>query len=157
MSARQPAQLARYLKGKKKNVLLLSGAMCDDLELDGKKLIDYAADLAKALDVPVAATANTVVGLKARGVTSAAKKYAAEIVDYMRSPWREPIMKNKPKALVFIGYSPVVAKGLTSMVRDADTVVLGNTYIEEATYSLPDASPSQYQRNLEELIKALAS
>ena len=156
MSIRQPAQLARYLKGKK-NVLLLTGAMCDEMELDGKKLIDYAADLAKTLDVPVAATGNSVVGLKAKGVTSAAKKYAAEIMDYMRSPWREPIMKTKPKALVFIGYNPVVVKGLTSMVSNAPTVVLGNTYIEEATYSLPDASPTQYKRNLEELIKALAS
>ena len=154
MSVKQPVEVAQYLKGKK-DVLLLTGALCDEMELDGKKLIDYAADLAKALNAPVAATANTVVGLKARGVTTAAKKYAAEIVDYMRSPWHEPIMKNKPAALVFIGYNPVVAKGLTSMVKDADTVMLGNVCIEEATYSLPDASPSQYQRNLTDLIKAL--
>jgi len=159
MAAKDSKELATYLKGKK-NVLLLTGSLCDEIDFeDGKMLIDYAADIAKKLDVPVAATANTVKGLKARGVTNAAKKLVAEMVDYMRwSPWREPIMKEKPDVLVFIGYPPEVGNRLASTVKDGETVVLGHVYADYATYSLHD-SPSlrHYQEHLEELVQALGS
>ncbi|MFC1944998.1 hypothetical protein ACFLX5_05955 [Chloroflexota bacterium] len=155
MSVMQPKELATYLKGKKK-LLLLTGALCDELDFDGKTLMDYAADIAKKLGLPVAATANTPKGLKERGVETAAKKVAIEIVDFMRWPeWREPIMAERPEALVFIGYNAVVGRGLVSAVQGAETVYLGNVYLEEATYSLPDSSLAQYQQNLEQIVQLL--
>ena len=85
-----------------------------------------------------------------------AKKYAVEIVDFIRWPeWKEPIMPEKPELLILLGYNPTVARGLASGVKGAETAVLGNVYIKEATYSLPDTSLKQYQQNLEQLIKAL--
>ena len=155
MSTMQPQELATYLKSKR-NILLLTGALCDEVDFDGKTLMDYAADLAKKLNLPVAATANTPKGLKERGVESVAKKIAIEIVDYMRWPeWREPIMEERPEVLAFIGYNTTVGRGLISAVKGAETVSLGNVHIEEATYSLPDASLAQYQQNLEQLLQAL--
>lgn len=156
MSIKQPQELASYIKSKK-NVLLLTGSLCDEVEFDGKKLLDYAAEIAKKIKTPVAATGNTVVGLKARGVESAKKKFAGEIVNAMRHPWLDPIMGEKPELLVFIGYNPAVAASLASTVKDGETVVLGNTYVEQASYSLPDASASwaQWRQNLEQLIQAL--
>jgi CO dehydrogenase/acetyl-CoA synthase epsilon subunit len=155
MGVKQPAELAAYLKSKKKS-LLLTGALCNELNLDGKLLLDYAAEIAKKLKLPVAATANTSKGLKERGVEGVAKKYAAEIVDFIRWPeWKDPIMPEKPELLILLGYNPIVARGLASGIKGAETAALGNVYIKEATYSLPDASLKQYQQNLEELIKAL--
>ena len=66
MSAKQPTELAACLKSKKK-VLLLTGALCNEPIFDGKSLLDYAAEIAKKLKLPVAATANTAKGLKERG------------------------------------------------------------------------------------------
>ncbi|MFA4916560.1 MAG: carbon monoxide dehydrogenase beta subunit family protein [Syntrophales bacterium] len=158
MSVKQPSELAEYLKAKK-NVLLLTGELCDKVDWDGKSLLDYAADIAKKLNLPVAATANTAKGLKARAVQGAAKKYAAEIVDFMRWPeWRDKIMPEKPEVLVFIGYHRAASSGFISMVgKNAETVSLNHIYEEEATYSLPDTAASlrQYQQNLEKLIQAL--
>ena len=157
MGVKQPQELASYIKGKK-NVLLLTGSLCDSVNFDGKPLADYAAEIAKKLGATVAATANTPLGLKASGVENVKKRWVAEIVSAVRfSPWMEPIMPEKPELLVLIGYPPAVAASLASMVKDAETVVLGNTYVEQATHSLPDASASwaQWQQHLEQLVQAL--
>ena len=157
MSAKQASEMASYIKSKK-NVLLMAGDLCGKIDFDGKSLSDYAAAIAKNAKLPVAATGTTVKGLKARGVESVAHKYAAEIVDFVRSPtWRDPIMAERPDLLVLIGYSPVAAAGLASAASSVETAVLGNVYLEEAICSLPDASLSQYQQNLDQLAKALGS
>jgi len=162
MSVKQPKELASYIKGKK-NVLVLTGSLCDSVDFGEKSLMDYAAEIIKKLGAPVAATANTPLGLKAKGADPGEKKkYVAEILSALRfpmhtDPWLEPIMPEKPELLVFIGYPPAAAASLVSMVKDAETAVLGNTYVEQATYSLPDASASwaQWRQHLEQLVKAL--
>lgn len=157
MSAKQASEMASFIKSKK-NVLLMAGDLCDKIDFGGKLLSDYAADIANKAKLPVAATGNTVKGLKAKGVTSAAHKYAAEIVDFTKeSEWRDPIMAERPDLLVFIGYSSVAAAGLAAAACNVETAVLGNVYAEQATCSLPDASLSQYQQNLDELTKALGN
>lgn len=155
MSAKDPSELAEYLKSKK-NVLLLTGASCEEIELDGKMLLDYAAELASKTNFPVAATGNTAKPLKAKGIENIKKRFLVEIVDQMRGPaWRDSLMSERPELLVFIGYSPMVVDGLLSSVKGAETMVLGNEYTKEATYCLPDASLAQYERNLKQLIQAM--
>ena len=157
MGVKQPQELANYIKVKK-NVLVLTGSLCDSVDFGGKSLMDYAAEIIKKLGAPVAATANTPLGLKAKGAEPGEKKkYVAEILSALRFPWMEPIMPEKPELLVFIGYPPAVAASLVSMVKDAETAVLGNTYVEQATCSLPDASASwaQWRQHLEQLVEAL--
>ena len=155
MSVKLPAELAQLLS-KKKNILLLTGSLCDEVDFDGKKLLDYAAEISSKLNAPVAATANTPQGLRARDVKSVEKMFVAEVVNQMRHPWQEPIMEQKPEVLVFIGYPPAIASRLTSTVKEAETVVLGNTYVEEATYSLPQSSSlNQWQQSLEQFIQTL--
>ena len=157
MSVKQPKELASYIKGKK-NVLVLTGSLCDSVDFGEKSLMDYAAEIIKKLGAPVAATANTPLGLKAKGADPGEKKkYVAEVLSALRFPWMEPIMPEKPELLVFIGYPPAVAASLVSMVKDTETAVLGNTYVEQATCSLPDASASwaQWRQHLEQLVEAL--
>ena len=154
MSVSQPSQIAEYLKSKE-NVLILAGSLCDDIDFNGKKLLDYAAQIAEKIEAPVAATGNTINGLRQRNVKAAKKMWAVEVINYLRYPWQDSIMEQKPEALVFIGYNPAVAQRLVSMMENTDSVVLGNTYVAEATHSLPDASLAQWQQNLEQLIQSI--
>lgn len=156
MSVKDPSWLAQYLSSGKK-VLLLAGALCDQIELEDKSLLDYVAEIHKKTKAPVAATGNTVNGLRERGVDTK-KAWAAEMVNFMRFDWQNPIIDGKPEVMVFIGYSPILAANLASAVQDAETVVLGNTYIEEATYSLPDTTSfKEWQKELTELVQALGN
>ena len=156
MSVKDPSWLAQYLSSGKK-VLLLAGALCDQIELEDKSLLDYVAEIHKKAKAPVAATGNTVNGLRERGVDTN-KAWAAEMVNFMRYDWQNPIIDGKPEVMVFIGYSPTLATNLVSAVQGAETVVLGNTYIEEATYSLPDTTSfKEWQKELTELVQALGN
>lgn len=152
MSVNTPKELAGYLQ--KKNVLLLAGDLCTKIELDGKSLLDHAAEIARAMGAPVAATGNTPFGFKDKGVKYK-KMYASEVVNYLRGPWEDDIIDQRPEVLVFIGYNKEVARRLISTVRDAETVNLSEQYVAEATYSLPNASLSEWQKSLQELVQAL--
>ena len=154
MTASQPSQIAEYLKSKK-NVLILTGSLCDDIDFNGKKLLDYATDVAGKLAAPIAATGNTINGLRERNVKAIKKMWAIEVINYLQYPWQDSVIENKPEALVFIGYGPAVAQRLVSMMSDTDSIVLGNVCIAGATHSLPDASLRQWQQNLEQLVQAL--
>jgi CO dehydrogenase/acetyl-CoA synthase epsilon subunit len=156
MSVKDPSWLAQYLRTRER-VLIMAGALCDKVELGKKSLLDYVVEIAKKIKAPVAATGNTVVGLRARGINTK-KAWAVELVNYMRYEWQDPIIDRKPEVLVFMGYAPILATNLVSAVKDAETVVLGNTYIEKATYSLPDVTSfKEWQKELTELVQALGN
>ena len=50
MSVMQPSQLAEILKSKK-TVLLMAGSLCDEVDFNGKKLLDYAVEIANNLNM----------------------------------------------------------------------------------------------------------
>ena len=155
MNTATSAQIAEYMRGKE-NVLILAGYQCDEMELGGRKLGDYAAELAVKLDAPVAATGNSVVALRDKGAR-ARKQVALEVLELLRyEKWRGPIADKRPDLLVFIGYPRGMAQGLVSAARDVETVVLGTAAIEGATRCLPDASLKNYQKSLDQLIQSLA-
>ena len=154
MSVKDPSWLADHLR-RKKRVLIMAGALCDQIELEGKSLLDYAAEISKKMKAPIAATGNTVNGLRQRGIDTS-KAWAIEMVNFTHYEWQHPIIDGKPDAMVFIGYSPTLASNLASAVKDVETVVLGNTYVDEATYSLPGAtSYKDWQKELSDFVQAL--
>ena len=153
MSVKDPSWLADYLKSKEK-VLILAGSLCEQIDFGEKNLLDYVAEIARGSGAAVAATGNTCIGLRKRGIDTK-KSWAAALVNYTHYPWQDPIINGKPEVMVFVGYNQTAACHLASAVEDVDTVSLGNTYIEATTYSLPDASLNGLQQNLVELVKAL--
>ncbi len=154
MSVKDPLWLAKHLHSRKR-VLIMAGALCDQIELEGKSLLDYVAEISKKINAPIAATGNTVNGLRQRGIDTK-KAWAIEMVNFTRYDWKHPIMTGKPEIMVFIGYSPTLASNLVSAVKDVETVVLGNTCVDEATYSLPDTTSFKaWQKELTDLIQAL--
>ena len=134
----------------------MAGQLCEEIDFGSKKLLDYAVEISNKIDAPIAATGNTALGLKANGAKSVRKMWAAEVVNYMRWPWEDPVIDRKPEVLVLIGYAPAAASGLVSAVKDGETMVLGNTFVKEADYSLPDSSSfGQWQRNLDEVVQSI--
>ncbi|MHC1582291.1 MAG: hypothetical protein ACXQT5_04770 [Candidatus Syntropharchaeia archaeon] len=145
-------KIVDYLKGKK-NVLIMAGALCEQVELDGKKLVDYVVEIAKKIGAPIAATGNTSKLLMDKEVRMQ-KMWAAEIPFYIKYGWNETLMEECPEVLVFIGYLPYVERALVTAV-DVDTIVLDNHEIKEATLSFSDFSPEEWKENLENLISKL--
>jgi CO dehydrogenase/acetyl-CoA synthase epsilon subunit len=154
MSVKDPSWLAQHLRSGKR-VLIMAGALCDKLDVDGKSLLDYVAEISKKTDAPIAATGNTVTGLRQRGI-DVKKAWAIEMANFAHRDWHHPIMEKKPQIMVLIGYSPLLAGNLVSVVKGVETVVLGDRYVEAATYSLPDKdSYKAWRKELDDLVAAL--
>ena len=154
MTVKDPSWLAQYLSSGKK-VLIMAGALCDQIQLEDKSLLDYVAEISKKAKAPVAATANTVTGLRERGIETN-KAWAVEMVNFSRYEWHHPITDGKPEVMVLIGYNPIAASNLASAAEDCETVALGSTYVDPATYSLPSVgSFKEWQKELSDLIQAL--
>ncbi len=154
MSVKDPSWLAKHLRSGKR-VLILAGALCDKLDVDGKSLLDYVADISKKLGAPVAPTGNTVNGLRQRGM-DVKKAWAIEMANFAHRDWHHPIMEKKPEIMVLVGYSPLLASNLASVVKGVETVALGDKYVEAATYSLPDKdSYKAWRKELDDLVAAL--
>jgi CO dehydrogenase/acetyl-CoA synthase epsilon subunit len=154
MSVKDPSWLAQYLRSGKR-VLIMAGALCDKLDVDGKSLLDYVADMSKKTNAPIAATGNTVTGLRQRGI-DVKKAWAIEMANFAHRDWHHPIMEKKPQIMVLVGYSPLLASNLVSVVKGVETVVLGDKYVEAATYSLPDKdSYKAWRKELDDLVGAL--
>jgi CO dehydrogenase/acetyl-CoA synthase epsilon subunit len=155
MSVKDPSWLAQHLRSGKR-VLIMAGALCDKLDVDGKSLLDYVADMSKKTNAPIAATGNTVTGLRQRGI-DVKKAWAIEMANFAHRDWHHPIMEKKPQIMVLVGYSPLLASNLVSVVKGVETVVLGDKYVEAATYSLPDKdSYKAWRKELDDLVAALS-
>jgi CO dehydrogenase/acetyl-CoA synthase epsilon subunit len=154
MSVKDPSWLAQHLRSGKR-VLIMAGALCDKLDVDGKSLLDYVAEISKKTDAPIAATGNTVIGLRQRGI-DVKKAWAIEMANFAHRDWHHPIMEKKPQIMVLVGYSPLLASNLVSVVKGVETVVLGDRYVDAATYSLPDKdSYKAWRKELDDLVAAL--
>jgi CO dehydrogenase/acetyl-CoA synthase epsilon subunit len=154
MSVKDPSWLAQHLRSGKR-VLIMAGALCDKLDVDGKNLLDYVAEISKKTDAPIAATGNTVTGLRQRGI-DVKKAWAIEMANFAHRDWHHPIMEKKPQIMVLVGYSPLLASNLVSVVKGVETVVLADRYVDAATYSLPDKdSYKAWRKELDDLVGAL--
>jgi len=153
MGVLTPEELARYLKDKR-DILVMAGSLCERIDFDGKKLVDYVAAIAHKLKAPVAATGNTMAGLKEKGL-QAKKMWVAEVMDYMRHPWKEPLISKRPRLLVFVGYHRDLLEMLVSMLKDVDTLALGPGHVASATRSVPDLSIESWKDFLEDLAEKL--
>ena len=154
-------ELTEYLKGKR--VVIVAGELCNEIEFDGKRLLDYTAEISNKLGAPIAAAGNTAIPLREKGAKSVTKMWAIELTNFVRWPWDKEnehpkIMDEKPEVLLLIGYSAPIAQSLASTVKEEDcaTVALGSKYVEGASYSFPDSSSfKQWEQNLKEFVTSL--
>lgn len=136
--------------------LLVAGQGCVTVELGGKPLIGYAAALAARLGCPVAATGDTVAPLRRiDGALRAKKMWLAELFRYLEGPWREPLLAERPDMLLSVGVPAESLRGLAAGARGVDLVHLGPGALPEARLSMGRIPLTQWERNLEDLLRAL--
>ena len=148
-------KLVGYLRGKKEK-LMMCGEFCNRIELDDKRLIDFAAAIAVKTGAHVAATGNTVVELKRRGVATR-KMWAAEVIFYLQyNRWREGLgLPARPDVVILLGYNIDMLRAIVGALKGMETVVLDNIVVEEATFSLPELSIREWKDALEGIIHGL--
>ena len=133
--------------------ILIVGSNATESWMEGKQLIEYLIDLAKASKVPVVATAHMVGEFLKRGYDPAAFMSAMDIGNRLVDPeWRGIDGKGHPDLALFIGLpyymEALILSGLKHFAPDLKTITLDNMYHAHASWSFPNATLETWANNL---------
>jgi len=155
-----PAEYAELIK-KAKRPLLVVGPLLLETSPEGKLLLEYALDLARAGGIPICATAQTRGKIVELGVQPDCLYDAVEIVNALKDPdWQGVKKEGNHDLVMFCGIrSDLGSQGLSTLkhfARHLKTMTLCKHYFPHATYSLPNfKKDSEWYEFLESLIANL--
>ena len=155
-----PSEYAAFIQ-KAKRPLLVLGPLLSEGSLDGKLLIDYALEIAKAADIPICATAHVKAKLTELGVTPDSVYDAVEIANALKDPdWRGVRKEGNHDLVLFFGIRSDLAEQTLSVLKHfaphLKTMTLCKFYFPNANYSLPNfRKDKQWKAFLEGLIADL--
>ncbi len=155
-----PVEYANLIK-KAKRPLLVVGPLLLGSTDDGKVLMEYALDIAKARNIPVCATAHTRGKLVELGVQPDSNYDAVEIVNALKDPdWQGVKKEGNHDLVIFFGIrSDLGTQSLSTLKHFAPhlkTMTLCLHYFPHANYSLPNfKKDTQWLEFLESLITNL--
>jgi acetyl-CoA decarbonylase/synthase complex subunit epsilon len=155
-----PSEYAAFIQ-KAKRPLLVLGPLLSEGSLDGKLLIDYALEIAKAADIPICATAHVKAKLTELGVTPDSVYDAVEIANALKDPdWRGVRKEGNHDLVLFFGIRSDLAEQTLSVLKHfaphLKTMTLCKSYYPNANYSLPNfRKDKQWKAFLEGLIADL--
>jgi len=144
-----------------KRPLLVVGPLLLASLPDGKLLLEYALDIAKAAGIPICATAHTRGKIVELGVQPDCVYDVVEIVNALKDPDWQGVKKDGNHDLVmFFGIrSDLGNQGLSTLKHFAPhlkTMTLCKHYFPHANYSLPNfKKDAKWQEFLESLISNL--
>ena len=149
----QKPEVAVALIKKAQRPILIVGSNATDRWMEGKQLIDFLIDFAKASKVPVLATAHMVGEFLKRGYEPAGFMSAMDIgnrlVDY---EWKGLDGKGHPDLALFVGIpfymEGLILTGLMHFAPDLKTMTLDNMYHPHASWSFPNATLEEWASNL---------
>jgi acetyl-CoA decarbonylase/synthase complex subunit epsilon len=133
--------------------ILVVGSNATERWMEGKQLIDYLIDFAKASKVPVVATAHMVSEFLKRGYEPAGFMNAMDIGNRLVDPsWQGLDGKGHPDLAMFIGLpyymEALILSGLKHFAPDLKTMTLDNLFHPHASWSYPNASLEEWASNL---------
>ena len=133
--------------------LLIVGSNATERYMEGKQLIEYLIDFAKASKVPVVATAHMVGEFLKRGYEPAAFMNAMEIGQRVVDPeWQGLDGKGHPDLVLFIALpyyvESLMLSGLKHFAPDLKTMTLDNLFHVHASWSFPNATLEEWAANL---------
>jgi anaerobic carbon-monoxide dehydrogenase, CODH/ACS complex subunit epsilon len=133
--------------------ILVVGSNATERSLEGKLLIDYIIDFAKASKVQVVATAHMVSEFLKRGYEPADFMSAMDIGNRLVDPtWQGVDGKGHPDLAMFVGLpyymESLILSGLKHFAPDLRTMTLDNLFHPHASWSFPNASPKVWAENL---------
>jgi len=137
-----PVEYANLIK-KAKRPLLIVGPLLLESTPDGKLLLEYALDIAKASNIPVCATAQTKGKVAELGVKPDSVYDAVEIVNALKDPeWKGVRKEGNHDLVMFCGIrSDLGNQSLSTLKHFAPhlkTMTLCKHYFPHANYSLPN-------------------
>lgn len=138
-----------------KHPIFVVGHEAAEIDLGGKKPIDYVIRIAKAAKVPVVATAQTVSEFLKRDFTPAAFMSAMEVGSRLTDPEWSVSGEGGPHDLALILGIPyhmewLIESGLKSFAfHHLKTVSLDRFYQPHCDWSFPNISIQVWDRNLE--------
>jgi acetyl-CoA decarbonylase/synthase complex subunit epsilon len=154
------AEYAGYIK-KAKRPLLVLGPRLLALSLDGKPLLQYALDVAKAVNMPVCATAHVRAKMIELGTKPESTYDVVEIINALKDPeWKGVKKEGNHDVVIFFGIrSDLGEQGLSVLKHFAPhlkTMTLCKYYFPHADYSLQNyRKDEQWKSFLEGLIENL--
>jgi acetyl-CoA decarbonylase/synthase complex subunit epsilon len=155
-----PVEYANLIK-KAKRPLLVVGPLLLGSTDDGKVLMEYAVDIAKARNIPICATAHSRGKLVELGVEPDSIYDAVEIVNALKDPdWQGVKKAGNHDLVMFFGIrSDLGTQGLSTLKHFAPhlkTMTLCKHYFPHADYSLPNyKKDTQWLEFLDSLIDNL--
>lgn len=144
-----------------KRPLLVVGPLLLASLPDGKLLLEYALDIAKAAGIPICATAHTRGKIVELGVQPDCVYDTVEIVNALKDPdWQGVKKEGNHDLVIFFGIrSDLGTQGLSTLKHFAPhlrTMTLCKHYFPHANYSLPNFKKDEkWQEFLESLIANL--
>jgi acetyl-CoA decarbonylase/synthase complex subunit epsilon len=162
-SARLIEDAAEYagLIKKAKRPLLVVGPLLLASAADGKILMEYALDIAKAADIPICATAQTRGKIVELGIQPESVYDIVEIANALKDPdWRGVKKEGNHDLVILFGIrSDLGNQSLSTLKHFAPhlkTMTLCKHYFPHANYSLPNfKKDAKWQEFLENLIANL--
>jgi len=154
------AEYADFIKKAKRPLLVIGPLLLESLP-DGKLLLEYALDIAKAARIPICATAQTRGKIVELGVQPDSLYDAVEIVNALKDPdWRGVKKEGNHDLVLFFGIrSDLGNQSLSTLKHFAPhlkTMTLCKHYFPHASYSLPNfKKDAKWQEFLESLIADL--
>ncbi len=133
--------------------VLVVGSNATERYMEGKPLIEYLIDFAKASKIPVVATAHMIGEFLKRGYEPAGYMSAMDIGNRLvDSEWQGIDGKGPHDLALFIGLpyymESLILSGLKHFAPDLKTITLDNMYHAHASWSFPNANLEEWAKNL---------
>jgi CO dehydrogenase/acetyl-CoA synthase complex epsilon subunit len=133
--------------------ILIVGSNAVERWMEGKPLIDYLIDFARASKVPVVATAHMVGEFLKRGYEPAGFMSAMDIGNRLvDAEWQGIDGKGHPDLVLFVGLpyymEGLILTGLMHFAPELKTITLDNMYHPHASWSFPNGTLEDWANNL---------
>jgi acetyl-CoA decarbonylase/synthase complex subunit epsilon len=133
--------------------ILVVGSNATEHSLEGKLLIDYIIDFARASNVQVVATAHMVAEFLKRGYEPADFMSAMDIGNRLVDPtWQGINCEGHPDLAMFVALpyymESLILSGLKHFAPNLKTMTLDNLFHPHASWSFPNAPAKTWTENL---------
>ena len=137
--------------------ILVVGSNATERSLEGKLLIDYIIDFARASTVQVVATAHMVAEFLKRGYEPADFMSAMDIGNRLVDPtWQGINGEGHPDLAIFVALpyymESLILSGLKHFAPNLKTMTLDNLFHPHASWSFPNAPAKTWKENLTVMI-----
>jgi acetyl-CoA decarbonylase/synthase complex subunit epsilon len=149
----QKPEVAVAMIKKAKRPILIVGSDATTKFIEGKPVIEFLIDLAKASKIPVVATAHMVGEFLKRGYTPAGFMSAMDIGNRLTDPEWQGINGKGPHDLAIFVALPfhmeaLILTGLMHFATNLTTIALDNMYHPHASWSFQNITLEEWAKNL---------